>query len=79
MAMSSRGSRATKSAAGGRITNFFKPVSSQTPNADSRNGLTGQVASQEEGVTRRRGSASFEEDPTVSLSSLLIDKLMPVC
>ena len=79
MVMSSRGSRATKSAASGRITSFFKPVSSQTPNADSRNGPIGQVASQEEGVTRRRGSASFEEDPTVSLSSLYIDKFIPVC
>lgn len=70
--MSSRGSRATKPATSGRITNFFKPASSQTSSAGSRNGLTGQVASQEEGVTRRRGSASFDEDPTVSLSGLFL-------
>ncbi|PWW78450.1 hypothetical protein C7212DRAFT_351216 [Tuber magnatum] len=67
--MSSRSSKVTKSTASGRITNFFKPVSPQTPNAGSRNGSIVQVASQEEGVTRRQDSTSFEEDPTVCLSN----------
>ncbi|CAZ86635.1 unnamed protein product [Tuber melanosporum] len=63
--MSARSSKATKPAASGRITNFFKPASSQTLNAGSRNESTRQAASQE-GVTRRQGSTSFEEDPTIS-------------
>ncbi|RPB01795.1 hypothetical protein L873DRAFT_1675083 [Choiromyces venosus 120613-1] len=64
--MSSRSSKVSKPAPSGRITNFFKPASSQTTNTGSRNGSTRQVASQEGAATGRQGSTSFEEDPNVS-------------